>query len=133
MAATAAIRPAWCGPSPPCRVIDVVHSSGAAGARAVTHNGIPVDLRIVPPENFGNLLQHFTGSGKHNEALRTEAVRARAARDRVRDRRRRRRDRAHTQPRRRSTSGWVCSTSPPELRENRGELRAAARRASCPT
>ena len=55
--------------------IDVVHSSGEAGARAVTHSGLPVDLRIVPAEAFGNLLQHFTGSGKHNEALRGEAVR----------------------------------------------------------
>ncbi len=55
--------------------IDVVHSSGVAGARAVTHSGIPVDLRLVPEEAFGNLLQHFTGSGKHNEALRTGAVR----------------------------------------------------------
>ena len=52
-----------------------VHSSGEAGARAVTHSGLPVDLRIVPEEAFGNLLQHFTGSGKHNEALRTDAVR----------------------------------------------------------
>ena len=26
--------------------IDVVHSSGEAGARAVTHSGLPVDLRI---------------------------------------------------------------------------------------
>jgi DNA polymerase (family X) len=56
-------------------LIDEVHSSGAAGVRATTNNGMSVDLRIVPPENFGNLLQHFTGSGKHNEALRTEAVR----------------------------------------------------------
>jgi DNA polymerase (family X) len=55
--------------------IDQVHSSGEAGARAVTHSGLPVDLRIVPEDSFGNLLQHFTGSGKHNEALRTEAVR----------------------------------------------------------
>jgi DNA polymerase (family X) len=55
--------------------IDQVHSSGEAGARAVTHSGLPVDLRIVPEESFGNLLQHFTGSGKHNEALRSEAVR----------------------------------------------------------
>jgi DNA polymerase (family X) len=54
--------------------IDVIHSSGEAGARAVTHAGLPVDLRIVPEENFGNLLQHFTGSGRHNEAMRTEAV-----------------------------------------------------------
>jgi DNA polymerase (family X) len=56
-------------------VIDQVHSSGEAGARAVTHNGVSVDLRIVPEASFGNLLQHFTGSGRHNEALRTEAVR----------------------------------------------------------
>jgi DNA polymerase (family 10) len=52
-----------------------VHSSGEAGARGVTHQGLPVDLRVVAEENFGNLLQHFTGSGKHNEALRAEAVR----------------------------------------------------------
>jgi len=46
-----------------------------AGVRAVTHNGVSVDLRVVPPENFGNLLQHFTGSKAHNEALRAYAVR----------------------------------------------------------
>ena len=54
--------------------IDEVTSSSAAGARGLTHHGIPVDLRIVPQESFGNLLQHFTGSGRHNEALRTAAV-----------------------------------------------------------
>src|SRR5215218_1007687 len=52
-----------------------VSSSSESGARAVTHNGLPVDLRVVAPETFGNLLQHFTGSGSHNEALRTQAVR----------------------------------------------------------
>jgi DNA polymerase (family 10) len=56
-------------------LIDVVHSAGEAGARTTTNNGLIVDLRIVPPGNFGNLLQHFTGSKQHNEALRTEAVR----------------------------------------------------------
>ena len=55
--------------------IDTVSTSGAAGAKVVTHSGLPVDLRIVPEQAFGNLLQHFTGSGRHNEALRTEAVR----------------------------------------------------------
>jgi DNA polymerase (family 10) len=52
-----------------------VSSSSESGARAVTHNGMPVDLRVVGPEAYGNLLQHFTGSGAHNEALRTQAVR----------------------------------------------------------
>src|SRR5918911_2866501 len=57
------------------QAIDSVSTFGEAGAKAVTHSGLPVDLRIVPEEAFGNLLQHFTGSGRHNEALRTEAVR----------------------------------------------------------
>ena len=34
-----------------------------------------VDLRIAKPSQLGNLLQHFTGSGKHNAALREAAVR----------------------------------------------------------
>ena len=55
--------------------VDEVSSSGSAGARATTVQDIPVDLRIVPEASFGNLLQHFTGSGRHNEALRTAAVR----------------------------------------------------------
>ncbi|HEX8066532.1 MAG TPA: DNA polymerase/3'-5' exonuclease PolX [Thermoleophilaceae bacterium] len=56
-------------------LIGEVHSSAAAGVRAVTHNGLSVDLRVVPPESFGNLLQHLTGSKKHNESLRADAVR----------------------------------------------------------
>jgi DNA polymerase (family 10) len=47
---------------------------GPNGLRAQTHNGIAIDLRIVAPAAFGNLLQHFTGSAAHNVALREEAV-----------------------------------------------------------
>jgi DNA polymerase (family 10) len=47
---------------------------GPNGLRAQTHNGIQVDLRVVAPEAFGNLLQHFTGSAAHNVALREAAV-----------------------------------------------------------
>ena len=54
--------------------IDEISTSGVAGAKALTHQGLPVDLRIVAEDSFGNLLQHFTGSGKHNESLRTAAV-----------------------------------------------------------
>ena len=55
--------------------IDEVTSRGDAGAKAITHQGLAVDFRIVAPDSFGSLLQHFTGSGRHNEALRTAAVR----------------------------------------------------------
>jgi DNA polymerase (family X) len=49
-------------------------SARESGGRIVTHTGISVDLRIVPPEAYGNLLQHFTGSAEHNIALRERAV-----------------------------------------------------------
>jgi DNA polymerase (family X) len=51
-------------------------SAGESGARIVTFNGISVDLRIVPPDAYGNLLQHFTGSAAHNIELRERAVKA---------------------------------------------------------
>ena len=50
-------------------------SSGEAGARITTHNGVSVDLRVSQPDAFGNLLQHFTGSAEHNVKLRERALR----------------------------------------------------------
>jgi len=55
-------------------LIAAAGTPGPNGVRAQTHNGVSVDLRIVPPAAFGNLLQHFTGSKAHNVALREEAV-----------------------------------------------------------
>jgi DNA polymerase (family 10) len=55
--------------------IEAVASSGEAGARARTHSGMSVDLKVVAPDQFGNLLQHFTGNKQHNVALREAAVR----------------------------------------------------------
>ncbi len=55
--------------------IESVGSAGKAGARARTHAGVNVDLRIAKPSQLGNLLQHFTGSGRHNAAMREAAVR----------------------------------------------------------
>jgi DNA polymerase (family 10) len=49
-------------------------SAGEAGTKIVTHNGVSVDLRIVAPDAYGNLLQHFTGSAQHNIDLRERAV-----------------------------------------------------------
>ena len=58
--------------------IDLIESAGNSGpnaARARTHNGVSIDLRVVEPDQFGNLLQHFTGSKNHNMRLRERAVR----------------------------------------------------------
>ena len=56
-------------------LVESAGTAGEAGVRARTHTGVQVDLRIVAPNQFGNLLQHFTGSGPHNAALREAAVR----------------------------------------------------------
>jgi DNA polymerase (family 10) len=55
-------------------VVDVA-AKGSTKATVVSHDGLRFDLRVVPPESYGNLLQHFTGSKNHNVALREDAVR----------------------------------------------------------
>jgi DNA polymerase (family 10) len=56
-------------------LVESVQSSGDAGARVTTHTGMKIDLKVVEPDQFGNVLQHFTGSKTHNVALRESAVR----------------------------------------------------------
>jgi DNA polymerase (family X) len=55
-------------------VVEVV-ARGGTKATVISHGGLRFDLRVVPPECYGNLLQHFTGSKDHNVAMREEAVR----------------------------------------------------------
>ena len=55
-------------------VAEVVAKGGTKGT-VISGEGFRFDLRVVPPECYGNLLQHFTGSKQHNVALREEAVR----------------------------------------------------------
>ena len=52
-----------------------VAAHGETKATVVTKQGLRLDLRVVPPEDYGSLLQHFTGSKDHNVALREEAQR----------------------------------------------------------
>ena len=55
-------------------VLDVV-AHGDTKATVITRQGLRLDLRVVPPESYGDLLQHFTGSKEHNVALRAQAQR----------------------------------------------------------
>jgi DNA polymerase (family X) len=58
--------------------IDLVESASGEDsntARARTHGGLQIDLRVVEPDQFGNVLQHLTGSKAHNMALRERVVR----------------------------------------------------------
>ena len=99
---------------------------GEAGVRLRTHTGLPVDLRIVAPDQFGNLLQHFTGSKEHNMALRDAAVRKglHVSEYGVLDDATGETHRCATETEVYSLLGLEYIE--PELRENRGELEAAA-------
>jgi DNA polymerase (family 10) len=102
-----------------------VAAKGDTKATVVSNDGLRFDLRVVPPESYGNLLQHFTGSKDHNVALRERAVKQGlsvseysitvvetgeelkyASEEKVYER---------------LGYQWI----PPELRENTGELEAA--------
>ncbi len=55
--------------------VSEVVARGDTKATVVGHDGLRFDLRVVPHECYGNVLQHFTGSKDHNIALREDAVR----------------------------------------------------------
>jgi DNA polymerase (family 10) len=97
-----------------------------AGVKLVTHTGVKVDVRIVAPDQFGNLMQHFTGSRDHNLALRAAAVRRglHVSEYGVLDDATGITHRCEREEEVYSLLGleWIA----PELRENRGELAAAA-------
>jgi len=110
--------------------LELVESSnkpGDAGVRLRTHTGLDVDLRIVSPDQFGNLLQHFTGSKQHNMALRAAAVRKglHVSEYGVLDDVTGETHRCETEQQVYALLGMDYID--PELRENRGELEAAAR------
>jgi DNA polymerase (family 10) len=106
--------------------IESVSSASAVGARGHAHVGVGVDLRIGKSKELGNLLQHFTGSGRHNAALRELAVRKglHVSEHGVLD------DadaRTRTYESEREVYEAIGMTYiEPELREDRGELQAAA-------
>lgn len=53
--------------------VEKIITQGAAKSTIIHRAGCQVDLEIVPEEEYGSLLQHFTGSKEHNVALRTYA------------------------------------------------------------
>ncbi|HEY6886766.1 MAG TPA: DNA polymerase/3'-5' exonuclease PolX [Solirubrobacter sp.] len=106
-------------------LVESVAASGDAGARVRTHSGVKVDLRVVEPNQFGNVLQHFTGSKAHNVQLREAAVRRglHVSEYGILDDETGETLRCATEEEvyERLGYAWI----PPELREGRGELEAA--------
>ncbi|MGZ4353689.1 MAG: PHP domain-containing protein, partial [Gaiellaceae bacterium] len=100
-------------------------------ATVVSHDGLRFDLRVVPPESYGDLLQHFTGSKDHNVALREDAVRRGLSISEygVQDVETKEVFQTRSEEELYAYLGYQFIA--PELRENRGEL-AAAREGGIP-
>jgi DNA polymerase (family 10) len=104
-----------------------VAAKGGTKATVISHDGLRFDLRVVPPECYGNLLQHFTGSKNHNVAMREEAQRrglsiSEYGITEVES------GEVHTFGAEEELYEWLgYQFIPPELRESAGELEAARR------
>ena len=105
-------------------VAEVV-AKGGTKATVVSHEGFRFDLRVVPPESYGNLLQHFTGSKDHNVALREDAVRQGLSVSEYGIADAEGGDTFTAQDEEQVYARLGYAWIPPELRENRGELEAA--------
>jgi DNA polymerase (family 10) len=105
--------------------VETASTPGDNAVRLRTHTGIQVDLRIVEPDQFGNVLQHLTGSKQHNVALRDFAVRRglHISEYGVLDDATGETHRCPTEVEVYGLLGMAYIE--PELRENRGELEAA--------
>ncbi|HKB21159.1 MAG TPA: DNA polymerase/3'-5' exonuclease PolX [Gaiellaceae bacterium] len=105
--------------------VDEIVAKGKTKATVVASDGLRFDLRVVPPESYGNLLHHFTGSKQHNVALREEAVRRKLSISEYGIQNTETgeifTDRTEEAMFKRLGYPWI----PPELRENMGELEAA--------
>ncbi len=103
-----------------------VVGSGPAKTTIRTASGLTADLRVVPLDAWGAALQYFTGSAAHNVAIRQIAIRQQlklseyglfeADTDRLIV------SRTEEEVYARLGLAWI----PPALREDRGEIEAAA-------
>ncbi len=107
-------------------IVDIIAKGENKVSFHVAH-GLQIDVRLLPPESYGAALQYFTGSKAHNVSLRQRALKmgytlsewslARLDDESV--------VAAATEEEIYSALGmdWM----PPEMRENLGEIEAAAR------
>jgi len=54
--------------------VEIVQARGTSKASVILLSGEQIDLRVLPPRSWGNLLAYFTGSKAHNVRLRELAL-----------------------------------------------------------
>ncbi len=106
-----------------------VLAAGGTKASVMLAAGIQCDLRVVPSRSFGAALQYFTGSKAHNVALRERALKRGLTINEYGVYRLSDKKQAKPLAGRHEEGVYEAlglPYIPPELRENRGELEAAA-------
>lgn len=100
-----------------------VSLSGPTKTSVILRNGLQVDLRVLPVERYGSLLQYFTGSKEHNVHLRGLAQEMGLSLSEYGFKRGEEEILCPDEEDVYRTLGlpWI----PPELREDRGEIEAA--------
>ena len=109
-------------------IVETLNARGPSRARVTLLNGLGADLRVLPAERWGTLLCYFTGSKDHNVKLRELALKRGLSLN------------EHAFTPLDGSDEILCATEeevystlgldyiPPRLREDRGELDAAAKR-----
>lgn len=101
-----------------------IAAAGDTRATVVLRSGLQVDLRIVPAKSYGAALHYFTGSKAHNIAIRRMGQERGLKINEYGVFRGRRRIAGETEAE--IYRAVDLPFIPPELRENRGEIEAAA-------
>lgn len=104
--------------------IDRVLASGTTRASVILRSGLQVDVRLVQPASFGAALQYFTGSQDHNIAIRRLGQQRGLKINEYGVYRFEKQMAGRTEASVYETLD--LRLIPPELRENRGEIKAAA-------
>ncbi len=108
-------------------IVKEVLGSGPTKASVLTSRNLQIDLRVVQPEVYGAALQHFTGSKQHNIALRDIAISQGYKLNEYGLFEERSGNRVAFENEADIYHRLGLDWMPPEIRENRGELEAAAK------
>ncbi|MGZ5470004.1 MAG: helix-hairpin-helix domain-containing protein, partial [Candidatus Aminicenantales bacterium] len=105
--------------------VSKILAEGETKASVLLRGGLQVDLRVVPPESFGAALHYFTGSKAHNIAVRLMGVKRKLKVNEYGVFRGKKMIAGRTEEEIYKLFGMPYIE--PELREDRGELQAAAK------
>ncbi len=105
--------------------VDKIISQGETRSTVKLRTGVQVDLRVVPQKSFGAALLYFTGSKEHNIALRSLAMKKGYKLNEYGLFKKKTGKRVGGKTEKEIYDILELSMIPPEIRENRGEIKAA--------